>query len=118
MNVADEIPMPNDILLVHEVAELLRCSVSSVHRFTRVDALPYRQLGREKRFVREEVRAWLDAKRIVHRPAAPAPAPASPSRRRPAQPVIGSGLIKPGTIPTSKFVREMMGLLDGGGKKR
>lgn len=122
MDTTHEGSTPEPYMLAKEVAEILRCSVSTVHRFTRTDALPYRQMGREKRFVREEIRAWLDSKRIVNRPVAPqdggvALPSTAPAKRRGPQPVIGSGLIKPGTVPLSKFARERMGLNQKGGAR-
>jgi excisionase family DNA binding protein len=51
------------LLHVERVAELLGCSVRSVHELTRRRAIPFRRLPGMRRclFVEAEVLAWVDA---------------------------------------------------------
>ncbi len=49
-------------LVTTEVAELLRCSVRTVHELTRQRAIPHRKMPGTRRclFVESELRKWLD----------------------------------------------------------
>lgn len=48
-----------EILTAAEASELLRVSVKTVLRLARAGELPGRKVGREWRFARREVMAWL-----------------------------------------------------------
>jgi excisionase family DNA binding protein len=50
------------LLISSDVAEMLRCSLRSVHELTRQRSIPHRKLPGTTRclFVREELEAWLD----------------------------------------------------------
>ena len=52
--------MSGEWLTVPEVADLLRCSVRSVHEKTRARQLPLRKHGRTILFSRDEITQWLD----------------------------------------------------------
>ena len=49
-------------LLAEGVAELLGCSVRSIHERARLGEIPHRRIGGTRRllFVEEEISAWVD----------------------------------------------------------
>lgn len=49
-------------LLVEDVAELLRCSVRTVHELTRSNRIPHRRVAGSRRvlFVEAELHAWIN----------------------------------------------------------
>ena len=51
-----------EILIVDEVAQLLRVSPRTIFEFTRKRAIPHRRLAGSRRlwFLRSEIRSWLD----------------------------------------------------------
>ena len=53
---------PAPYLLTFEVAQLLRCSIRTVHELTRRRSIPHRKLPGSRRclFVESELRQWLD----------------------------------------------------------
>ena len=53
--------MTERLLDAHEVAEWLGVPVSWVRESTRSGAMPCVELGRYRRYVREDVAAWLEA---------------------------------------------------------
>jgi excisionase family DNA binding protein len=73
-------PTIEALLKPDEVAAWFACSVDSVMRLCRDEGLPFRRMaGRKKRFVRSDVQAWLDGRRVV--------ATATPARQDEAAPV-------------------------------
>jgi excisionase family DNA binding protein len=57
-----------------EVARLLRCSLASLHRMMRQEALPSLKVGGKTLFRRADIEMWLHA-RARHAPAEPDMAP-------------------------------------------
>lgn len=49
-------------LVVEDVAELLRCSVRTVHELTRSNRVPHRRIAGTRRclFLEHELRAWIE----------------------------------------------------------
>lgn len=53
---------PREILTLADVGEWLAVSAKTVIKLVETDKLPGFRLGRQWRFRREDVQAWLDAK--------------------------------------------------------
>lgn len=53
-----------EVMTQEECADLLRCHPRSVANWVRERGLPERAIGREKRYLRDEVMAWLDAQKV------------------------------------------------------
>jgi excisionase family DNA binding protein len=49
----------NDLMNAGELARWLRVDVRTVYRYIHTANLPYRRVGRQYRFLRREVEAWL-----------------------------------------------------------
>jgi predicted DNA-binding transcriptional regulator AlpA len=49
-------------LLAEDVAQLVGCSVRSVHEHARLGKIPHRRIGGTRRllFIEEEITAWVD----------------------------------------------------------
>jgi excisionase family DNA binding protein len=47
-----------------QVAELLRVNIETVTKLVREDGLPCKRVGKEYRFLRSEVLAWLRARDV------------------------------------------------------
>jgi excisionase family DNA binding protein len=62
--------MNDRLLTAAEVAELLSVPVSWVRESTRSGAMPHVELGRYRRYRREDVEAWLDERKRPGRPIA------------------------------------------------
>lgn len=54
---------PRQYLRPQEVAELIGKSVSWIQRKAADGTLPHRKVGRDLRFVRSEVEAWVEGQR-------------------------------------------------------
>lgn len=51
--------MPSDVLTTREAAEYLRLGVETVKRKAKAGELPAAKTGREWRFLRDDLEAWL-----------------------------------------------------------
>jgi len=55
----------NEILTIEELAELLKVSTRTIRRIIRRRELPYIRIGRQLRFRRGDVDAWLESSTIA-----------------------------------------------------
>ncbi len=78
-------PEPEAFLTTDEVLAYLKINLRTVYRLVEAGKLPAVRVGRQWRFRRRDVDAWLDQAPAVVKPAAAAPAPAAgpaPAGRR------------------------------------
>src|SRR5437588_12297569 len=70
-------------LTTEEVLEYLQVNLRPVYRLTKAGKIPAVRVGRQWRFRKRDIDAWLDSQRPraagTPRPSAAAPAPAKPS---------------------------------------
>src|SRR5581483_5163437 len=68
-------------LTTEEVLEYLQVNLRTVYRLIKAGKIPAVRVGRQWRFRKRDIDAWLDSQRPrgAARPAAPAPAPARPT---------------------------------------
>jgi excisionase family DNA binding protein len=59
----DAVPPPG-LLTASEVAELLKLSVATVRRLQRQRKIPFVKVGRSVRFVRGDLSAYLERRRV------------------------------------------------------
>jgi excisionase family DNA binding protein len=59
----DAVPL-SGLLTIHDVAELLKLSVSTVRRLQRQRKIPFVKVGGSVRFVRSDLAAYLDGRRV------------------------------------------------------
>jgi excisionase family DNA binding protein len=70
-------------LTTDEVLDYLQVNLRTVYRLIKAGKLPAVRVGRQWRFRRSDIDAWLDSQRVrAGRPAAPAAAAAPTARRR------------------------------------
>lgn len=67
----DTRPVPAKLMSVEDLAELCGVSTATVHQWLWKGSAPRSlKIGRHRRFVREDVEAWLDQRADQPRPAA------------------------------------------------
>ena len=57
------------LLTIEEVAEILRLSKTSVYRLVERRELPFCRVGRNLRFTRKDLEAYLEARRVSSAPS-------------------------------------------------
>ena len=55
----------SEILTIEELADLLKVSTRTIRRIVKRRELPYIRIGRQLRFRRESIDAWLDSSTIA-----------------------------------------------------
>jgi excisionase family DNA binding protein len=76
--------LPNDevFLTTEEVLEYLQVNLRTVYRLIKAGKIPAVRVGRQWRFRKRDIDAWLDSQRSRVPAAAPPPAPEQDSRPR------------------------------------
>ena len=72
--------MSDTFLTTEEVLDYLQVNLRTVYRLIKAGKIPAVRVGRQWRFKREDLDAWLDSQRTRRRPGAPASTPAGETR--------------------------------------
>ncbi len=80
--------MSDTFLTTEEVLDYLQVNLRTVYRLIKAGKIPAVRVGRQWRFKREDLDAWLDSQRTRRRPGAPASSPAAGETRSAETPRI------------------------------
>ena len=72
--------MSDTFLTTEEVLDYLQVNLRTVYRLIKAGKIPAVRVGRQWRFKREDLDAWLDSQRTRRRPGGPASSPAGETR--------------------------------------
>jgi excisionase family DNA binding protein len=81
--------MDDVFLTTAEVLEYLQVNLRTVYRLLKANKLPAVRVGRQWRFRKADVDAWLESQRAAGDPAAPSVVPAAAAATDPTRPVVG-----------------------------